>query len=355
MKMSSQPLRLSTAKVTAAGLLILLVGACSDIASTIDNREEPRIVETTTQNIALRALPPPVTRINLAVYDFPDLTGQYKESASGQTLSRAVSQGGASVLIKALQDAGQKRWFTVLDRASLQDLVRERQILTEMRRQYRNESEVNPRALKPLLHSGIILQGGIVGYDTNIQTGGVGARYLGIGANTEWRSDTVTVSLRAVSTETGEVLTSTVAQKSIASSLLQGNVFRYVALDELLEAEAGVSSNEPRLVALQQAVEKAVYGMIMEGAEVGIWSMSDKAAQRRLLAAYKVEALGANSNRLPNPARPVTNAPARITQTVPTAPEQPPSAVVRQPRPPASTSDNVRPPPPAASDGEVLG
>jgi curli production assembly/transport component CsgG len=332
--------RISTAVVVAFSL-----SACSDFTGTLQ-KEEPRIIETTRQNILLRALPAPSTRINIAVYDFPDLTGQYKETGTGQTLSRAVSQGGSSVLIKALQDAGQKRWFVVLDRAGLQDLVRERQIVTEMRRLYRNETEVNPRALSPLLHSGIILQGGIIGYDTSTLTGGVGARYLGIGANTEWRADTVTVSLRAVSTETGEVLTTTVVQKSIASSLIQGSIFRYVALDELLESEAGVTTNEPRLVALQQAVEKAVYGMIMQGVEAGIWSMADKSAQNRLLAAYKSEALGVNANRLPGMARPVTRSPAKISQTVPKAPI-PVSA-----RPPKE--EPISPPPPA-SGSEVLG
>lgn len=354
---SSKPL-LSAVPRTRAALLAsaLFLSACEIAPEPFFGNFEPTIVQPTPQNMALRALPEPTKRISVAVYDFPDLTGQYKERELVQTLSRAVTQGGSTVLIKALQDAGERRWFVVLDRAGLQDLVRERQILTEMRRQYRSEAEIDPTALGPLLHSGIILQGGIVGYDTNTQTGGVGARYLGVGGNTEWQVDTVTVSLRAVSTETGEVLTSTVAQKSIGSSLIRGNIFRYIALDELLEVEAGVSANEPRLIALQQAVEKAVYGMIMEGAQLGIWSFQDKAAQNRLLAAYRQEELGEYATLARAPARPATTSAARITQTIPRPPERPASKepVVRQLPPTAGSQGAVQPPPPAGSD-EVLG
>ena len=34
-----------------------------------------------------------------------------------------------------------------------------------------------------MLFAGMLFEGGIVGYDTNVETGGNGARYLGIGAN----------------------------------------------------------------------------------------------------------------------------------------------------------------------------
>ncbi|ANP36205.1 MULTISPECIES: CsgG/HfaB family protein [Rhodobacterales] len=346
-----------------AGLRVLLramvvagtaaLSGCATTPGPFFGTTDPTIVQPTPVNMSLRTLPEPTRRISVSVYDFPDLTGQYKERELVQTLSRAVSQGGSAVLIKALQDAGERRWFTVLDRAGLQDLVRERQILTEMRRQYRGETEIDPNALAPLLHSGIILQGGIVGYDSNTQTGGAGARYLGIGGNTEWQLDTVTVSLRAVSTETGEVLTSVVTQKSIGSSLIRGSVFRYIALDELLEIEAGVTGNEPRLIALQQAIEKAVYGTIIEGAEVGLWAFKDKGSQQRLIAKYRQEKLGEYLGQTLPPVRPVTISAARITQTRPKPRPTPPAPSVRQLPPAVDEGGPVTPPPPA--DGEVIG
>lgn len=295
----------------------LVLAACENVSNPLNGPEEPQLVQATTQNLKLRALPAPRSRVNVAVYGFPDLTGQYKERELVQTLSRAVSQGGSTVLIKALQDAGQRRWFSVLDRSSFQDLGRERQIVSEMRRQYRGETEIDPLAMAPLLHAGIILQGGIVGYDSNLQTGGLGARYLGIGGDAQWQVDTVTVSLRAVSSETGEVLTSVMTQKSIGSFALRGSVFRYVELDEILEIETGVTNNEPRLLALQQAVEKAVYAMIMEGAELGVWSFQDSTRQAAMIREYKAEQLGANANTLPAMARPQTAGAATITQTRP--------------------------------------
>ena len=315
-------------KCAAALVGAAFLAGCTNLETPFLAQSDPEVTAATPINFSLRSLPEPKHRVTVAVYDFPDLTGQYKERELVQSLSRAVSQGGSAVLIKALQDAGERRWFSVLDRAGLQDLVRERQILTEMRRQYRNETEVNPAALGPLMHAGIILQGGIVGYDTNTQTGGAGLRYLGIGAMTEWQMDTVTVSLRAVSTATGEVLTSVVAQKSIGSALVQGNVFRYITLDELLEAEAGVTTNEPRLIALQQAVEKAVMSMIIEGAEIGLWSFKDKAAQNSLIVKHRQDKWGEYAGSMRTPARPRTRGAAFITQTRPKPrPVQQPASV----------------------------
>ena len=63
--------------------------------------------------------------------------------------------------------------------------------------------------LKPLLFAGLIIEGGIVGFDSNIQTGGQGARYLGIGVSEQYRVDQVTVAMRLVSVQTGEILLTT--------------------------------------------------------------------------------------------------------------------------------------------------
>lgn len=254
--------------------------------------EVPTLATITPESQALRQLPPPVRRLMVAVYDFPDLTGQFKERDSVQTLSRAVTQGGAPMLIKTLQEAGARRWFTVLDRARLDDLLKERQILTEMRRIYLGEQQVNAEALRPLAHADIIMQGGITGYDTNTKTGGLGAQHLGIGLNTRWQQDTVTVTLRAVSTHTGEVLASVSTHKMIASHALQGGLFRYIALDRLLEAEAGMTWNEPKQIAVQQAIEKAVMALALEGVELGLWAFADPALGAPLLQAYRDEKFG---------------------------------------------------------------
>lgn len=331
------------------------LAGCAEMIDPLYGTTQPTIVDMTTQNRELRSLPPPAHRVKVAVYDFPDLTGQFKEREVVQTLSRAVTQGGSAMLIKALQDAGERRWFSVLDRSGLEDLIRERQIITEMRRLYRGEDVIDPNAIGPLSHAGIVLQGGIVGYDTNLQTGGFGARYLGIGANTEWKLDTVTVALRAVSTETGEVLASVTTQKSIASSVLQGSVFRYIELDKLLEMEAGISANEGKYIAVQQAIEKAVLALVIEGSELGVWSFANKAAGNALIASYRTEKYnGIIPANAVDVARPDTHRAAEIAQT---RPKPRPQITERRLDPSAGgqQAPAAPPPPPAAQPGETLG
>lgn len=343
-------------KRAAFGLaMATALSGCENALNNVYAESPPRVVEITAQNRALREMPPPTRRQIVAVYDFPDLTGQYKERENIQSLSRAVTQGGSPMLIKALQDAGERRWFTVLDRSALQDLLRERQIVTEMRRIYRGETEIDPSALGPMTHAGIILQGGIVGYDSNTQTGGWGARYLGIGGDKQWKLDVVTVSLRAVSTETGEVLASVLVEKPLASASLRGSVFRYVALDELLEVEAGVAANEPRQVAVQQAIEKAVTALIVEGAELGIWHFADRAAGARHIARYRAEKYAGDTPLTAATIVPprTTNA-AAIAQTTPTK-RYARATTIRQ-LPPAGDERRATPPtPPKPVEGETLG
>ena len=243
---------------------------------------------TQTQSLLFQ-LPKPQRPVAIAVYGFTDQTGQFKPSEVGQTLSRAVTQGASSILVKALQDAGNRNWFTVVERERLDNLLRERQIISEMRKRYLGEQEVDPNALPALLFAGVLLEGGIVGYDTNTVTGGAGASFLGIGASTEYRQDTVTVYLRAVSVRTGEVLANVTASKTIASQALGASAFKFVAFRELLEAEAGITTNEPDQVALQQAIEKAVYGLVFEGVQLDLWRFEDMAAAEPLIAAYRAE------------------------------------------------------------------
>ena len=278
----------SSALVAAAGLL---AGACTTTTNTMQGIvHEPAVSETfiETQS-SLRNLPPPRERAAVAVYSFEDQTGQFKPSSGVQTLSKAVTQGATSVLLKALQDAGNRSWFTVIERENLDNLLKERQIIREMRRQYLGEEDVNEAALPPLLFAGIILEGGIIGYDSNTVTGGAGARFLGIGAKADYREDKVTVYLRAVSVKTGEVITTVVASKKIASVGVASNVFRFVSFKELLEVDTGITTNEPDLLALRQATEKAVELLILEGADLGVWGFSDQVAGADILNRYRAE------------------------------------------------------------------
>ncbi len=282
------------AKLGLLGVLAVGLGGCMNLAE--DGRdllpEETSLAyfpkRTQTQNL-LQQLPGPQRQVAIAVYGFTDQTGQFRPTNTGQTLSRAVTQGAGSILVKALQDVGNRRWFTVVERENLDNLLKERQIIGEMRRRYLGEEQVDPNALPALLFAGVLLEGGIVGYDTNTVTGGAGAAFLGIGARTEYRQDTVTVYLRAVSVRTGEVLTSVQASKTIASQAIGANAYRFVAFRELLEAEWGITANEPDQIALQQAIEKAVYGLVLEGVELDLWRFADMDAAAPILSTYRAE------------------------------------------------------------------
>lgn len=336
---------------------ILALAGCSDFSAQLMGQNPPELTAVSEQNLQLRLLPAPTQRVTVAVYDLPDLTGQYKERENVQSLSRAVSQGGGALLTKALQDAGERRWFTVLDRTNLDDLLRERQIVTEMRRLYRGENTPNPAAIAPLRHAGILIQGAIVGYDSNTQTGGFGARYLGIGGDTQWKLDVVTVNLKAVSTETGEVLASVIVEKPIASLSVRGGVFRYTELDKLLEVESGVAANEPKQLALQMAVEKAVYSLVIEGAEIGIWHFSDQAAGERLVQMNRAERYRGTTfpTDVRTQASPDTRDPARVVVTRPVARTQQPAPVRQRVLERDEPSASRPPSPPPAGSDEVIG
>jgi curli production assembly/transport component CsgG len=305
--------------LAALGAAATLLGGCT----TVGNSGRTMFPETThkaffpektqTQHL-LEALPAPTRPVAVAVYGFADQTGQFKSTENSQTLSRAVTQGGAAILVKALQDAGDRKWFTIVERESLKNLLNERQIIREMRERYLGEQGVNPKALPALLFAGVLLEGGIVGYDTNTVTGGAGAAFLGIGGHTEYRQDTVTVYLRAVSVRTGEVLTSVTASKTIASQALGANAFRYIAFKELLQAEVGYTTNEPDQIALQQAIEKAVYGLVMEGTELKLWDFASPAAGAPLLREYQRERDGKVD--APTVAAALRNAPPMTPQKI---------------------------------------
>ena len=220
----------------------------------------------------LTTIQPPVGEsIIIAVYDFIDLTGQKKPGGNYATMSTAVTQGAYQILIKALQDAGDGKWFRVVERASLPSLLQERKLIRSTRQQVDGDKA---EPLPPLLFAGAYLTGGVVGYDSDVKTGGYGARILGIQAHKQWRQDVVTIILRLVNVQSGEVVLSIVVEKTIISGETGGDIFKYFDADTLLlEVEVGVARNEPVTFAVRKAIEKGVVELIKEGDEKGIWKM----------------------------------------------------------------------------------
>jgi len=226
--------------------------------------------------IQLLNLPPAETKPIVAVYSFADKTGQRKDVQNAQSFSTATTQGGVELLIDALKTAGNGTWFRVVERQGLDNLVRERQIIRSGREEAAKSLGVDPQKIGPLLFAGIIIEGGIIGYDTNIKTGGRGARLLGIGKSNRYQQDVVTVSLRAVSVLTGEVLLNVQAKKTILSYGGAGDIFKFVDNDTtLLEYEDGVGNNESVTYAVRTAIEAGVLELVYQGHDRGFWTITE--------------------------------------------------------------------------------
>lgn len=209
------------------------------------------------------------SRITVAVYGFMDKTGQRKTQDAYASFSSAVTQGAESWLIDSLRVAGSGKWFQVLDRSSLDNLIKERQLISQTRESFQGK---DAEKLSPLLFAGIIAEGGIIGYDTNILTGGAGASLLGISGSTQYRKDVVTVSLRFVSVQTGEVLLSVAVTKTITSVAVSGNLFKFYEHGTTpAESELGLTANEPNTIAVRSAIDQAVIEVIHQGAKTGLW------------------------------------------------------------------------------------
>jgi curli production assembly/transport component CsgG len=235
--------------------------------------EAPEVVRLPSY-IDLLNLPPAKTKPVVAVYQFADKTGQRKDSVTGQSFSTAVTQGGTELLIDALKTAGDGTWFRVVERQGIDALVRERQIIRSGRDEAAKVLGEEPQNLGPLLFAGMIIEGGIIGYDSNLKTGGRGARTLGIGWSRQYRQDQVTVSVRAVSVLTGEVLLNVQTKKTILSYGSGGDVFRfYEQGTQLVEYEDGVGNNESVTYAVRTAIEAAVLEMVYQGNRRGFWEI----------------------------------------------------------------------------------
>ena len=259
-------------------LSVLLLSSCSvfdQFEDTLSQRFEAndvvKIEQLQSQSL-INALPPKVKPI-VAVYptSFTDQTGQRKSNSSFALFSTAVTQQPSALLIRALKHASNGKFFRVVERVGLDNLTKERQLIRSAREQMPDGTVT--KAVPPLLFAGVLLEGAVIAYDTNLTTGGIGARYLGIGKSVQYREDNITVSLRMVSVATGEILVEVMSQKTVFSYGQSDDVFKFIEMGtELVEIEAGNSRNESTTIALMKAVEGAVLELINIGYNRGFWT-----------------------------------------------------------------------------------
>lgn len=211
----------------------------------------------------IQELPLPARTPVVAIYKFEDLTGQRKSRDGIADFSSAMTQAPEAYLIRALKTSG---FFKVVERKGLDHLTKERQLIRSTRERFDEKDKQ-----LPLLYAGIIIEGGIVDYNTNVLTGGAGARYLGIGTSKQYREDSVVVSMRLVSVSTGEILLDILTSKAILSVGVSNDYFRFTTANDLVEVESGNSMNEPKFIALQAAIETSVVELVRSGQEKGYW------------------------------------------------------------------------------------
>ena len=249
-------------------LLVLLFSGCGAFYNQPTGVEKAVLGESTPATSLLKELPKPKEQIVVGVYKFRDQTGQYKPQENGSNFSTAVTQGATSILLKALEDS---KWFIPIERENIGNLLQERNLIRSTRQEYSKNANPNEPQLPPLLYAGVLLEGGIISYDSNIITGGFGARYFGTGGSIKYRQDRVTIYLRMVSTSNGKILKSVYISKTILSQAIDESLFKYVSFKRLLEVETGYTTNEPVHMAVTEAIEKAVQSLVLEGIQDNIW------------------------------------------------------------------------------------
>lgn len=252
-------------------IITTLLTGCGSVRppETLPVTDSPILVKTV--NAELTDLPAPNNApITVAVYSFKDLTGQRKSSATISSFSTAVTQGAEAYLIRSLQEAGNRQWFTVVERMNLDNLLKERQMIKQSRDIYDGAKAV---MLPPLTLAGVIVEGGIIDYNSNKMTGGTGARFLGIGAQTAYTQDVVVISLRLVSVQTGEILATTTVEKNLLSTSDGTTALKFFNQGtQAFEYDSGRTFNETANYALRSAIETGVVSLVNEGVRLKLWA-----------------------------------------------------------------------------------
>jgi curli production assembly/transport component CsgG len=252
-------------------VLALLLGGCASAVRPLGDvniQEKPVVSKTIIKEITSLPAPdgPPIT---VAVYGFKDMTGQRKPSNTLSLFSTAVTQGAEAYLMKTLMEAGNGQWFTVVERVGLDNLLKERQMIKQTREIY---DGANAKMLPPLMLAGVIIEGGIIDYNSNTLTGGTGVRVFGIGPQTQYTQDLVVISLRLVSVQTGEVLSSVTIEKNLLSTADGVTALRFFnQATQAFEFDSSQTFNEPGNYALRSAIEQGVIELIKRGEKQNLW------------------------------------------------------------------------------------
>lgn len=250
-------------------LCVYCVAGCSSIPPS-NVASNAKLTPTSGIARDLVQLPKPKAKIPVAVYGFRDQTGQYKAQPDS-SYSTLVTQGASSILVKALEDSG---WYLPVEREGLQNLLTERRIIRAIENP---NDKTRPQINLPnLVPASLIIEGGVIAYESNVRTGGKGANYLGIGASNQYRVDQVTVGVRDIDVRTGQVLNTVSVTKTVYSYQFSANIYKYTSYQHILQAEAGFTTNEPAQLAVREAIEAAVLHLTIYGVRDRYFELKDE-------------------------------------------------------------------------------
>jgi len=238
-----------------------LLGACAAPPSDpVQLRTAATLTPPSPSTRDLLRLPPPRGKIVAAAYGFRDQTGQYKPSPDS-LFSTSVTQGAASAADQGAEGFGLVHAGGTGKPAGA---LTERRVVRAME----NPSGQNGAdSIPPLLPASILVDGGIIAYESNLRTGSISARFLGVGAATQYRVDQVTVNLRSIDIRTGAILHSVSTTKSISPTRSRP-MSMFVNYTDLLEFEA-----EPAQLSVKEAIEAAVIHVLIQGIKEGNWRL----------------------------------------------------------------------------------
>lgn len=260
---------------------VLLLSGC--LTAPPKQAAKPTLMPRAQSYQDLTHLPEPAGKLFVSVYNIQDETRQFKPYPASN-FSTAVPQSATAMLVSALKDSG---WFIPLERQGLQNLLNERKIIRAA--QENGTAAVNnQRQLSSLVAANVLIEGSIIGYESNVKSGGAGARFFGIGASTQYQLDQIAVNLRVVDVNTGQVLSSVNTSKTILSYEVQAGVFRYIDYQRLLEGEIGYTTNEPVMLCVMSAIETGVIYLVNDGITRNLWSLKNpKDVSSPILERYK--------------------------------------------------------------------
>lgn len=256
---------------TAALAVAAMVSACTATSYNGSLGIPPRVGTLTYMSAALAGLPHARRPINVAVYEFPDLTGQNRPNGNYADYSRAITQGAAAMVVDALKTAGSGTWFNVVERTNVDSLLRERRLIQDTYEVLKR----SPRdKIQPLQFAEYLVTGGIISFDAPISTGNVSATYSGIGGGYGQNRNLVTINIRLVRVKDGAVLKSIDVSRQILSATASASANRFIR-NRLLEAEASLTVAEATQIAVREAIETGVYELVRKGLDLGLWSLAN--------------------------------------------------------------------------------